>query len=72
MERTPYSAGPRGETNYPVRGPGPAAELSEEKYIFVYQDVRPGPPLPPAHGAHALLGRPAGRDELPRARPRPS
>ncbi|OGX82861.1 X-Pro dipeptidyl-peptidase [Hymenobacter coccineus] len=40
MERTPYSAGPRGETNYPVRGPGPSRELSEEKYIFVYQDVR--------------------------------
>lgn len=40
MERTPYSAGPRGENNYPLRGPGPNRELSQEKYIFVYQDVR--------------------------------
>jgi len=40
LERTPYSAGPRGEDNYPVRGPGPSRELSQEKYIFVYQDVR--------------------------------
>jgi putative CocE/NonD family hydrolase len=40
MERTPYSAGPRGETSYPLRGPGPSRELSQEKYIFVYQDVR--------------------------------
>ncbi|TVT39688.1 CocE/NonD family hydrolase [Hymenobacter setariae] len=40
MERTPYSAGPRGESNYPLRGPGPSRELSQEKYIFVYQDVR--------------------------------
>jgi len=40
MERTPYSAGPRGEANYPRRGPGPSRELSQEKYIFVYQDVR--------------------------------
>jgi putative CocE/NonD family hydrolase len=40
MERTPYSAGPRGENNYPLRGPGPSRELSREKYIFVYQDVR--------------------------------
>jgi putative CocE/NonD family hydrolase len=40
MERTPYSAGPRGENNYPLRGPGPSRELSQEKYIFVYQDVR--------------------------------
>jgi putative CocE/NonD family hydrolase len=40
MERTPYSAGPRGEANYPLRGPGPSRELSQEKYIFVYQDVR--------------------------------
>ena len=40
LERTPYSAGPRGEANYPRRGPGPSRELSQEKYIFVYQDVR--------------------------------
>jgi putative CocE/NonD family hydrolase len=40
MERTPYSAGPYGETNYPKRGPGPGKALSQEKYIFVYQDVR--------------------------------
>jgi len=40
MERTPYSAGPRGENNYPLHGPGPSRELSQEKYIFVYQDVR--------------------------------
>lgn len=40
MERTPYSAGPYGETNYPKSGPGPNKALSEEKYIFVNQDVR--------------------------------
>jgi putative CocE/NonD family hydrolase len=40
MERTPYSAGPRGADNYLTRGPGPSRELSQEKYIFVYQDVR--------------------------------
>ncbi|AMR29249.1 X-Pro dipeptidyl-peptidase [Hymenobacter psoromatis] len=40
MERTPYSAGPRGADAYPTRGPGPSRELSQEKYIFVYQDVR--------------------------------
>lgn len=40
MERTPYSAGPYGEANYPKTGPGPSAELSREKYIFVFQDVR--------------------------------
>lgn len=40
MERTPYSAGPYGETNYPGNGPGPSKLLSEEKYIFVTQDVR--------------------------------
>jgi putative CocE/NonD family hydrolase len=40
MERTPYSAGPRGANNYPTHGPGPSRELSQEKYIFVYQDVR--------------------------------
>ncbi len=40
LERTPYSAGPRGADHYPTRGPGPSRELSQEKYIFVYQDVR--------------------------------
>jgi len=40
LERTPYSAGPRGANAYPTRGPGPSRELSQEKYIFVYQDVR--------------------------------
>lgn len=40
MERTPYSAGPYGETNYSPNGPGPSKLLSEEKYIFVTQDVR--------------------------------
>ena len=40
LERTPYSAGPYGEQQYPTRGPGPSRELSEEQYIFVYQDVR--------------------------------
>ncbi|RIV22679.1 CocE/NonD family hydrolase [Fibrisoma montanum] len=40
MERTPYSAGPYGETNYPKTGPGPSKALSQEKYIFVFQDVR--------------------------------
>ena len=40
MTRTPYSAGPYGENHYRGNGPGPSRELSEEKYIFVYQDVR--------------------------------
>ncbi|WP_201987017.1 CocE/NonD family hydrolase [Hymenobacter rubidus] len=40
MTRTPYSAGPYGENNYRTHGPGPSRELSEEQYIFVYQDVR--------------------------------
>lgn len=40
MERTPYSAGPYGENNYTGNGPGPSKSLSEEKYIFVTQDVR--------------------------------
>jgi len=40
LERTPYGAGPRGADAYPLRGPGPSRELSQEKYIFVYQDVR--------------------------------
>jgi len=39
IERTPYSAGPYGDTNYPRRI-GPDSNLLKEKYIFVYQDVR--------------------------------
>ncbi len=39
MVRTPYSAGPYGENHYRPQA-GPSAELSAEKYIFVYQDVR--------------------------------
>ena len=39
MERTPYSAGPYGDSVYKGSlGPNPA--LMQEKYIFVYQDVR--------------------------------
>src|SRR5438046_896936 len=39
MERTPYSAGPYGDSVYKGSlGPNPA--LLQEKYIFVYQDVR--------------------------------
>ena len=40
MTRTPYSAGPYGEQKDRTSGPGPSQELSAEKYIFVYQDVR--------------------------------
>src|SRR5258708_18576166 len=39
MERTPYSAGPYGDTVY-KRSLGPNSDLLQEKYIFVYQDVR--------------------------------
>jgi putative CocE/NonD family hydrolase len=39
MERTPYSAGPYGDTLY-RRSLGPNRTLLQEKYIFVYQDVR--------------------------------
>lgn len=39
MERTPYSAGPYGDSNY-RRSLGPNRILQQEKYIFVYQDVR--------------------------------
>jgi len=39
MERTPYSAGPYGDQNYPNRI-GPDTNLLKEKYIFVNQDVR--------------------------------
>src|SRR6202012_1408605 len=39
MERTPYSAGPYGDSNY--RGSlGPNRTLLQQQYIFVYQDVR--------------------------------
>ena len=39
MQRTPYSAGPYGESNY-RRRLGPNASLMREMYIFVYQDAR--------------------------------
>jgi uncharacterized protein len=39
IERTPYSCDPYGSTAYPY-SLGPNAELQNEKYIFVYQDVR--------------------------------
>jgi uncharacterized protein len=39
IERTPYSAGPYGDTTYTNRI-GPNANLMKDKYIFVYQDVR--------------------------------
>ena len=77
LERTPYSAGPRGEDKYPLRGPGPSRELSQEKYIFVYQDVRGRflsegqfeemtPALPPAasdKARRAPKGQPQPHDE---------
>lgn len=39
MERTPYSAGPYGDSVY-RRSLGPNRTLQNEQYIFVYQDVR--------------------------------
>ena len=39
MERTPYSAGPYGDTVM-ARSLGPNSSLFKEKYIFVTQDVR--------------------------------
>jgi putative CocE/NonD family hydrolase len=39
MERTPYSSGPYGDSNY-RRSLGPNRTLMHEGYIFVYQDVR--------------------------------
>jgi len=68
MERTPYSAGSRGADNYSTRGPGPSRELSQEKYIFVYQDVRGRymsegqfeemtPALPPTGGGKPAKGQ---------------
>ncbi|MEJ7663795.1 MAG: CocE/NonD family hydrolase [Hymenobacter sp.] len=59
--------------NYATRGPGPSRELSQEKYIFVYQDVRGrylsegqfeemAPALPPGSG-RASKGKNAAHDE---------
>ena len=39
IERTPYSSAPYGPDKFPGRV-GPNASLMNEKYIFVYQDVR--------------------------------
>ena len=39
MERTPYSCSPYGDNNFPRRL-GPNSQLMQDKYIFVYQDVR--------------------------------
>ena len=39
MERTPYSSAPYGETNF-RRSLGPNPLFKNEKYIYVYQDVR--------------------------------
>ena len=39
MERTPYSAAPYGADKFPRRL-GPTESLMNDKYIFVYQDVR--------------------------------
>src|ERR1700744_2773218 len=39
MERTPYSAGPYGDSNY-RHSLGPNRALMQGRYIFVYQDVR--------------------------------
>lgn len=47
MERTPYSCAPYGEDKYPGRL-GPNKLFINEKYIFVYQDVR---------GRHASEGK---------------
>ncbi|WP_153798307.1 CocE/NonD family hydrolase [Foetidibacter luteolus] len=38
--RTPYSCAPYGEDNYNTRRLGPNRRFAEEKFIFVYQDVR--------------------------------
>ncbi|GAB2941281.1 CocE/NonD family hydrolase [Hymenobacter coalescens] len=73
MRRTPYSAGPYGEENYPKAGPGQSRELTQEGYIFVTQDVRGRymsegqfeemtPTVPAAHGK-AKKGKAAGHDE---------
>jgi uncharacterized protein len=39
LMRTPYGIGPDGPDAYP-KALGPSAELAQEGYIFVYQDVR--------------------------------
>ena len=39
LNRTPYSVAPYGEDNYPSQL-GPSDELSDDGYIFAYQDVR--------------------------------
>ena len=39
MERSPYSSGPYGDSNYRGRL-GPNAALSRQPFIYVYQDVR--------------------------------
>ncbi len=39
MTRTPYSVRPYGENAYPKRL-GPSTKFAEDKFIFVYQDVR--------------------------------
>ena len=73
MRRTPYSAGPYGEDNYPKAGPGQTRELTQEGYIFVTQDVRGRfmsegqfeemtPTVPQAHGK-AKKGKNAPHDE---------
>ncbi|MCC3159872.1 CocE/NonD family hydrolase [Hymenobacter sp. 15J16-1T3B] len=73
MRRTPYSAGPYGEGNYPQAGPGQSRELTQEGYIFVSQDVRGRymsegqfeemtPTVPAAHGK-AKKGKTAPHDE---------
>ncbi|MBH8558885.1 CocE/NonD family hydrolase [Hymenobacter negativus] len=70
MTRTPYSAGPYGESKYRLRGPGPSRELSQEKYIFVYQDVRGRymsegqfEEMTPALGAQAKGNKSVAHDE---------
>jgi putative CocE/NonD family hydrolase len=75
MRRTPYSAGPYGESNYPKAGPGQSRELSREQYIFVTQDVRGRymsegqfeemtPTVPGAHGpAKKAQGKTPPHDE---------
>ncbi|OON66921.1 CocE/NonD family hydrolase [Hymenobacter sp. CRA2] len=75
MQRTPYSAAPYGEENYPKAGPIRSRELSREQYIFVNQDVRGRymsegefeemtPTVPAAHGkATSKRSKAYGHDE---------
>ncbi|RAK70535.1 CocE/NonD family hydrolase [Hymenobacter edaphi] len=75
MRRTPYSAGPYGEDNYPKAGPGQSRELTRERFIFVTQDVRGRymsegqfeemtPTVPAAHGKPtAKRSKAYGHDE---------